>query len=327
MSEGEWIPISGDDARKMHGVTCRHSYPKTKEELRFRLEKNDGTMYIRTEALKGGWQNSHWHKKVKETYIVQSGWIGYAESRGGEPELYIYREGESFTTPPGVIHTVYLPAGAVIHTVKHGQAEVGDRYGDDDSTKAFTARVREISDRALLERGTRAPALTVLSAAGGEQHEKKYGAAYMHFDTLIWQVPAWATGIFAIVFAGMSQLQTSSPMVNFINLETKTILAGSASLFGLMLAVLSYALYRFRWHQIDAKLYEASKHISPQIFLQFIVNVQAVVLILFALRVFGFPISFFISGVFVGVGGFTALQEWRLYRKGKGTDLPVKPTS
>ena len=120
-------PISQDEASKKHGIKCSHSVSED-GELRFRLISNDGTAYIRTEGPPmGEWQDSHWHNKVKETYIVQSGWIGYAEMNDGHPIYRIYNVGESFTTPPYIIHTVYIPSGAVIHTVKHGDTTGEER--------------------------------------------------------------------------------------------------------------------------------------------------------------------------------------------------------
>jgi hypothetical protein len=44
-------------------------------------------------------------------------------------------------TEPGISHNVYLPAGAVIHTVKHGEASETDWHEDlelDRTTKPIT---------------------------------------------------------------------------------------------------------------------------------------------------------------------------------------------
>lgn len=49
-------------------------------EVRTRLISADNSAYIRTEASdNGGWQNSHYHLEHEETYIVQKGWVGFAE--------------------------------------------------------------------------------------------------------------------------------------------------------------------------------------------------------------------------------------------------------
>lgn len=101
-------------------------------EYRFRLmagEQFSSTGYIMTrmpDDIVGAWQKSHSHRKLTETYIVQEGWIGYAShSRfGSEPELIVYRPGQVFTVPPGLVHNVFMMPGSLIHTVKHGDCSL-----------------------------------------------------------------------------------------------------------------------------------------------------------------------------------------------------------
>lgn len=321
------FPITCDEARDKHGITCSHSGAEN-GELRFRLLKNDGTAYIRTEAPpKGDWQDSHWHKSVMETYIVQSGWMGYAERRDdGEPEIYLYRAGESFTTPPEIIHNVYLPAGAVIHTVKHGEA-TGEARLEDSRTDAFTGKVGQISEKDLLIRA-RPPARRVTTTDGAQQNMGAYSPAYMHFDDLIWQVPAWATAIFAIVLAGMTRLTDVSPLVSFVGLPAEMLLALSALMFGLLLLVLSHALYRFRWHQIGTKSYTPrAPLLSPQVGLQVIVNAQAFVLILLASQVLGLSLTNVVGVVLLLFVQITFWQERALVRKGKDGNRSLSTSS
>ena len=110
--------ISNKDAKDKYGITSEHE-KMPNGELRFRLKKDDGTAYIRTKRPeKGEWQNSHYHNKVRETYIVQKEWIGYAQLLNDIPQYNIYKKGDVFTTRPDVIHNIYMPANAVIHTVK-----------------------------------------------------------------------------------------------------------------------------------------------------------------------------------------------------------------
>ena len=96
-------------------------------EYRFRLMKggSHGYGYILTmmpNDQPGEWQNSHYHEKAMETYIVQEGWIASARLLyDGTVDLVVYHEGESFKTNPGEAHNVYMPSGAVIHTIKHGE--------------------------------------------------------------------------------------------------------------------------------------------------------------------------------------------------------------
>jgi hypothetical protein len=76
-------------------------------EHRFKLAKEDGAGYIRTEASKNGaWQKSHYHENLKETYIVQKGWIAYATIINDRCNIELYKEGELFTTQPTIIHNI-----------------------------------------------------------------------------------------------------------------------------------------------------------------------------------------------------------------------------
>lgn len=110
------------DLAAMHGIEARHeSMPNG--ELRFRLYGPDGNGYIRTVAgTCGAWQNSHYHLHVRETYIVERGWMVLAEWDEKQQNVNLTRfdEGCIVTTSVGREHNVYLPEHAVIHTVKHG---------------------------------------------------------------------------------------------------------------------------------------------------------------------------------------------------------------
>lgn len=107
---------------RRHGITCEHELMPN-GELRFRLFGPDGNGYVRTEAgVTGAWQNSHFHHRVRETYIVESGWMVLAvlDNDGRMAKLSRYGRGAIVTTSVEVRHNVYLPASAIIHTVKHG---------------------------------------------------------------------------------------------------------------------------------------------------------------------------------------------------------------
>jgi hypothetical protein len=97
------------------------------EELRFRIIDEKGWGYILTKMPETvcGWQNSHYHKGISETYIVQKGWIGFAELLpNGEITMKVYRKNDQFSTLPGHAHNVYMAAGAITHTVKHGNCSL-----------------------------------------------------------------------------------------------------------------------------------------------------------------------------------------------------------
>jgi len=112
----------GPEEARAKGVSTEHNEMPT-GELRFRLKHDDGTAYIRTEATdRGGWQNSHYHRSVRETYIVQLGRMAFAELVDGALRIRIFGPNEICTTKPNVSHNVYLYSNSVIHTVKHGEA-------------------------------------------------------------------------------------------------------------------------------------------------------------------------------------------------------------
>lgn len=91
-------------------------------EKRYRLVSSDGSGYCRTVGSgTGAWQNSHYHNCTSEFYLVQSGWIVYAElKKNGEGELRILQEGDSVMVAPLVPHNIYMSSESVIHTIKFG---------------------------------------------------------------------------------------------------------------------------------------------------------------------------------------------------------------
>jgi len=112
---------------RARGVSTHHS-EMPNGEIRFRLKHDDGTAYSRTEASNtGGWQNSHHHRDVRETYIVQRGRMALAELTDGGLRIRLFGPNEICTTEPNIPHNVYLYGNTVIHTVKHG-----DGAGDTD---------------------------------------------------------------------------------------------------------------------------------------------------------------------------------------------------
>ena len=97
-------------------------------EKRFRqICSKDKTAYIRSEGgSKGYWQNSHFHKTIREVYIVQKGSIllvQYIDNR-----LYVKKivENEIYNVKPNVPHNVYMYPNTVVHTVKYGEVEEYD---------------------------------------------------------------------------------------------------------------------------------------------------------------------------------------------------------
>lgn len=140
---GTWKKRKVDcaEAIEKHGIFTNHEQ-MSDGQYRFRLASKDGSSYIRTEAnVNAGWQNSHHHEKVRETYIVQEGWMVLAQRIDGKRCIQKLYASEVVTTTPFVVHNVYLPANGIIHTVKHGVAAGVDWHKDEDfdnETKCLT---------------------------------------------------------------------------------------------------------------------------------------------------------------------------------------------
>ncbi len=116
----DMTPLSIEESRAL-GVnsSCQRM---ANGEFRPRIMR-DGYGYIMTimpPDMPGGWQNSHLHRSVMETYIVQEGWIALATLKD-QLVIRVYRAGAIFTTEIDDAHNVYVSSGTVIHTVKHGK--------------------------------------------------------------------------------------------------------------------------------------------------------------------------------------------------------------
>lgn len=129
---------------EQHGITTNHQQMPN-GELRFRLIGPDGSAYIRTVAgPKGGWQNSHYHHQLRETYIVEKGWMVMAElDDDGALSFHKLNAGDIRTSPVKRAHNVFLPAGAVIHTVKHCVQEKQDDWHPFPSLDELTKGLSE----------------------------------------------------------------------------------------------------------------------------------------------------------------------------------------
>lgn len=123
------------------GISTRHE-KMPNGELRFRLLSSDGSSYIRTES--GDmveWQNSHYHRQVKEMYIVQKGWMAFAEYIDNKLCLKLYYPGDFVISQPNIKHNVYLSPNSVIHTIKFGDTSSSDWNAAsdfDEITKSLT---------------------------------------------------------------------------------------------------------------------------------------------------------------------------------------------
>jgi hypothetical protein len=266
--------ISAAQASRDFGITTKH-HEMDNGERRFRLLKNDGTAYIRTEAIaSSGWQNSHFHKAVRETYIVQTGWVAFAELISSELVIRVLEPGDVVTTQPMVVHNVYLSGDAVIHTVKHGLAQGEDRHTD-DVTAGFDLVVRTLTTVEAI----RAAAIQIRKAPA------EYSEAYRHFDNLIWQIPAWSTAVFALAVQSLfGVLDTSSHR----DINAATILSVFTAL---ALWSFAFVMSRFRMHQRALKTHRTSPLFSASTLTQALVLSEAAIMGGAALQLQGVSVS------------------------------------
>lgn len=112
--------ISSEEAR-LSGIDVNFETMNNGEK-RYRLVSSDGSSYCRTVGSEiGTWQNGHYHKAVSEFYVVQLGWIVYAElDLNGEIDCHFLQEGESVIVNPLVHHNIYMSANSITHTIKFG---------------------------------------------------------------------------------------------------------------------------------------------------------------------------------------------------------------
>ena len=104
------------------------------EETRFRAKFPNGAAYIHTEAGEGGWQNAHYHKGLDETFIVEQGWVAVAKRIDSLWGVILYVSRETFVIEKNTPNNIFLPKGAIIHTIQFGT--FGSPIGNPDKGDA-----------------------------------------------------------------------------------------------------------------------------------------------------------------------------------------------
>lgn len=292
--------IMPDEARTKHSVWTAHHETKPGGELRFRLSHSDGTRYIRTERPPGAggeWQDAHFHRSVQETYIVQRGWIAFAEMIDGEMSVRVLKEGAIVTTQPLVHHNVYMAEGAVIHTVKHGAGQGEDK----EPAPELNVHSQRLTSEIDINRF--ADSCVAKSKVVGNQ--TKYSDEYRHFDAMIWQMPGWSTAIFLGTSAVLAQANVDTLQKLFPTFSLSELTAGFLFIiFGFLLG-LTQALYRFRIHQLPMKKYKPTKWwSSASTHLQLFVTAQAFVVLFLAISSITLPraiVAFYCMAAFLAL--------------------------
>jgi hypothetical protein len=205
-------------------------------EVRLRLVSDDGSAYIKTlRPSAGAWQNSHSHKSLVETYVVQSGWMALAALTNDGLKITVHTPGALVSTEPNVAHNVYLAADSVIHTIKHGGA------ADWTPHPELNALTTALTEPELLARAAFSAAAKPLGVSV-DQRYASYVEIYDNMDNLIWLVPGF------VLTAGLSALGL------VVELASRTPRESAHMLGWLVLALVifffmgGYSVMRIRHH-------------------------------------------------------------------------------
>lgn len=223
--------LSGLEAEELYGLTTSFELMPN-GEFRSRMTPADGNGYIRTLASsEGDWQNAHSHKSLKETYIVQSGWIACAERNRANLRIKIYFPGDIFTTQPDVSHNIYMSANSVIHTVKHGGVEVQDWHKDDD----LTSETRRLTEKEIIQSQ---------DSSNSDERFGSYIDLYNNLDKLLWSVPNFLGLGGAVIIGFFGSILSREPTP-----DVPPIVFSGIFLFSSLLFFLGYAsMSRLREH-------------------------------------------------------------------------------
>jgi len=145
-----------------------------------------------------------------------------------------------------------------------------------------------------------------------------YSQDYRHFDTLIWQVQAWASAIFALTISATSAIVPNiSKIEQTLPIDALRALSIFLSVVFVVLMLLSNTLVRFRVHQgalgelPTPRLPRPWWQLPGQTSLLLIVYLEATAILLFALITWGVSPSAatVVSLLFLGVA-FTITERW-----------------
>lgn len=226
--------VPEDIANTNYGIACDHE-AMANGEIRFRLISKDGSVYVRTESGENGaWQNSHFHKNAKETYIVQTGWMAFASNVDEELDIVILRSGDELTIKPFTIHNVYLPGGAVIHTVKHGAATKQDWFEDVE----FDRATKHLSEKDIMRIANKTSRRN-----DSPSRFDTYVTIYNNLDNLLWRIPSLFVGGAAILIGFVANI-ASKPNTS-LSPELWSVIF---FLIGTLFLVGTYSMLRIRIH-------------------------------------------------------------------------------
>ena len=241
-------PISPERAASEYGVSSKHERMPN-GELRFRLLSDSGDGYARTVASpESGWQNSHSHQTLKETYIVQKQWMIIVSLREGSLIFAHLGLGELLTVEPNIPHTVYLPDGAVVHTVKHGATHCKDWNACPELDDMIAG---------MSESGALAIARSQCNADFTlDPKFESYVNIYNNLDSIIWRLPAFFVTAVALFMAFLGSMMSQGHVLSSLMWAVLLVSVGVLCLLG------AYSMWRLRVHHtrmgIQLRMMESS---------------------------------------------------------------------
>jgi quercetin dioxygenase-like cupin family protein len=238
------------------------------EARRYYLPDRDPLEVIETQMAAHAKQNAHSHEAIREAMLVLEGDVRVEEIISGKSFCQSLDPGDFVVFDRGVSHRMEnnsdIPA-RILHF-----KFVGD----------WKDRALFISDK--IEAGTNlTPASSIPDI---------YTQDYRHFDNLIWQVPAWASAIFALALT-LAVLVLANGATIEGSLSVDAVRSVSVFLFSvfLILLLLLNVFLRFRLHQRVAHRPERPRvdrlwYMPPgQLSLQLILFTESAVVLCFAL--------------------------------------------
>lgn len=149
-----------------------------------------------------------------------------------------------------------------------------------------------------------------------ETISQRYDQDYRHFDTLIWQVPTWASAIFAFTLTAAGLIVANiAPIESRLSIDALRTLSVFLFVVFVILLLLANVLVRFRFHQgalsAPPSIYRPSWQLPGHTSLLLIVFIEAAALLALALTTAGasLQVANCISAFFL-LAGFYSLERW-----------------
>jgi hypothetical protein len=122
---------------------------------------------------------------------------------------------------------------------------------------------------------------------------ERYPEAYRHFDTMIWQTPAWSSAVFALAMQTAYSDDIGS-LAARVGVEEATLLSCFLLVTALILFGFSLVMLRFRQHQAAVRRTRPKARpfgfiASAQNYTQLSITLEAVMLVWLGLSVYGLP--------------------------------------